>query len=317
MRYYSIEIYNPGFKDGDKPFRRYASQSEQGVINPNALNMEMNIPVNNFSEPTGQGFARVWGVSLQEIAQGNELTGKSIRVYGGMQKGLPLANPAQAGLLFEGTIQNAFGNWIGTNQTLDMILSFLVASETAPANIVLPWRKGMQLADAIKTTLATAFPTYTCDININPNLVLPHDEPGYYQTVAQFAQYIKIVSQNIIGGSYQGVDIIVRQKKFIVYDGTSTTTPKQIAFTDLIGQPTWGQPGGMNLTCVMRADLNVGDFVKLPPGQITTTAAALSQFKNGSVFQGIYQIAGMRHLGNFRQANASAWVSVFDIFLSA
>ena len=99
------------------------------------------------------------------------------------------------------------------------------------------------------------------------------------------AKYLNDVSKSIIGGTYEGVRVAIQENSFVIYDGTTTKTPVQIAFNDLVGQVTWKAPNVVNITTIMRADLHVGDYVKLPPGQITTTAASLSQYRQGSVFR--------------------------------
>jgi hypothetical protein len=141
MRYFAIKLVSPAGKlwvppslggmqlDGGIGGASYSSYTN-GQSLPGAWNVELDIPV--IDAATSQGFAtaRVWGISLAEIAQANNLAGNlsqnqppfNIAVYGGMQKGLPLANPAQAGLLTQGTVYQCFGNWIDTDQTLDFVI---------------------------------------------------------------------------------------------------------------------------------------------------------------------------------------------------
>jgi hypothetical protein len=289
--------------------KQYTSVLPNGKSDPNALLVEMDIPVSAFATPYGSAFVRIWGVSIQDISQASDLNGFNIQVFGGMQKGLPLANPAQSGLLVEGVVQQAFGNWQGVNMTLDIIITTGTGSAKDPKNLVFDWKAGTPMATAIANTLKTAFPTYTQTININPNLVLSNDEPGYCQTAEQFALYVKGISQNIIGGAYPGVDILVKEKAFIVYDGSTQTTPKQLLFTDLIGQPTWTGFNQINVSCVMRADINVGDYVKLPPTVASTTSQSYSQYRSNSVFQGVFFVGAVRHVGNSRQPDGASWIT--------
>lgn len=312
MRYYSIVITDPAAAAGAPPYWKATSQDAQGNFAPSALNVELDLPVSTFATPAGGGHVRVWGIPLSDISQSRSFKDKQIQIYGGMQKGLPLANPAQAGLLAQGVIVQPFGNWVGPNMTLEFIIQADGGTIAMPKNIVHVWRKGTPLAEAIKNTMATAFPGYTAAIAINSNLVLPHDEPGYYQTLTQFAQYVRQVSQTIIGGDYQGVDIVLREKAFSIYDETTITTPKVISFYDLIGQPTWINPGQVQVKCVMRGDLSVGDYVTLPAGPVIDTPQAYSAYRNTTTFQGTYQIDLQRHIGNFRQASADSWVTVID-----
>ena len=309
-RYYQIVISQAA---GDEAVKTYTSFTN-GQTDPNALQIEIDAPVAASANPMGDvgALVRIWGIPLTDIAQASNLNGMAVQVFAGMQKGLPLANPAQSGLIVQGFIFQAFGNWIGTSMTLDLQILPGTGSAASPKNIVLNWKKGQQLADAIKSTLSTAFPGYALNINISPNLVLAADEPSYHETVPQLAQYIKEASKNIVGGVYPGVDILFKQKSILVYDGTSKGNPKQIAFTDLIGQATWLAPGLIQVTCVMRADIGVGDYVKLPPGQVTINQASLSQFRQGSVFQGTFSVSAVRHIGNYRQAAAEAWVTTLE-----
>jgi hypothetical protein len=338
VRYYSIIISDTATTDilvpnlnGKPGFSRVSRLSGLSTYtsligqNPSAFgstfagaqNIEFDIPVAALNTPVGGAYVRVWGISLQEIAQANNLNNLSIKIYGGMAKGLPLANPSQSGLLLEGSIQQAFGNWQDVNMTLDMVINASYGTATQPANIILNWKKGQQFSSAIDSALAIAFPQYKRNININTNLVLTEDaEPGYFQTVSQFAQYVKQKSQSILGADYQGVDILLTQNTFNVYDGSTQTNPKQILFTDLIGQPTWINPGQIHVETVLRADLNVGDYVKLPRTPLITTAGALSQYaqiKQGSAFQGTFMIDYIRHVGNYRQPTGTSWITTFDM----
>lgn len=314
MRYYTIEISD---RKTGQLVRRYSSRLQNGAVDPGALNVELDIPVQGFAEPLSQGgtgaSVRVWGISLEDISQASNLNGKAIKVYGGMQKGLPLANPAQAGLLCQGFIFQCFGNWIGTAMTLDMIILPDTGSEQAPKNLQFNWLAGTELRDAVTTTLRNAFPGYRILVNVRSGLVRGNPEWGEYDTLSQFAHYVQDVSQDIVGGdNYRGVEILLREGQFIVRDGSLRSIPKQIQFFDLIGQPTWVEFPTIQVTMAMRADLFVSDFIQMPPAVTTTTAGSLSQFRNRSVFQGIFQIVHLRHLGNFRQPDGESWITAID-----
>lgn len=314
MRYYDIQVTNP---TTGKLVRQWTS-FVNGQTDMGALDIELDIPVTAFAEPMGDtgGFLRVWGIPLTDIAQASNLNGMAIKVSAGMQKGLPLANPQQSGLIIQGYIFQAFGNWEDTNQTLDMQILSGLGTGAKQQNVVFNWKAGTSLADAISSTLKTAFPGYTVKININANLRSSIDQPGYYSNMVQFSRFIRDITTAIIGGSYQGVEIVLRQKEFNVFDGTTQGTPKQIAFNDLIGQPTWIGPGSKTIqfNCVLRADLVINDYIKMPDGQVTTTAQSLSQFRQGSAFKGTFWIKGIRHVGSFRQPQGQAWISTYNAF---
>lgn len=331
MRYYSIVITNPktgqiqvpsSLKSVGATDATYTS-FVNGKTLRGALNVELDIFVVPYASPAGGSWIRIWGVSLAEIVQSNDLNNFNIAVYGGMQRGLPLANPKQNGLLFAGTIYQAFGNWVGTEQTLELIMvpgpgapgsAGGTGTIDDPKNITHVWKKGTYLKTAIDQTLRTAFPDYTPDIQIDPNLIYTEDDVGFYQTVEQYAQYINGLSKAIIGGTtYNGVDILLQDKKFFVFDGTVSQLPLDIDFKDMIGQPTWIGPGQMQVKLVMRADIKVGNFIKMPQGLVTTTSAAQSsQLDLQSAFKGQFLVNSVRHNGNFRQQDAASWVTVVD-----
>lgn len=332
MRYYRIVITDPtsgnvitppGF-DGLLGGATYTS-FVNGVTLPGAWNVELDIPVIGAATPQGSALARVWGISQTEIGQANNLIGKNVSIFGGMQKGLPLANPAQSGLLVQGFVFQAFGNAIGTDRTLDLVINPGTASSSIPGgfgtlaqpkNIVLNWKAGTTLGDALKQTLSTAFPGFIATININAGIVRANDEVGYFPTLEQLAQYALQTSKDVIKTTdYAGVTIVPGQNSFAITDGSqaSIKQPTAIAFQDLIGQPTWIQAPNISIKTVMRADLSVWDPITLPPTQITNTSqAASSQVNQQSSFQGGFTIVSARHVGNFRQPSADAWVSVYE-----
>lgn len=321
MRYYRILVTDPvsgktvTLASGA---RADWSSTFNGTPDPGALLVEIDIPVTMQATPSGLGQVIVWGVSLTDIGQASDLNGKLISVFGGMSPGLPLAtaayNAGQQGLLAQGTIFQAFGNWVGTDQNLTLVFFADVGSNDNPKNFTLNWPKGQLLATAIAATLTTAFPSYTLNISISNNLVLANDEVGYFATLGQFASYLKIVSLDVVGGTYQGVDIAISDNIFSVYDGTSQTDPVAIVFNDLIGQPTWIDAATIQLNCVMRADLSVGDYITLPKTPVITTSQSQPQARDKSVFQGTFQINLIRHVGNSRDPNASSWISTINAF---
>lgn len=309
MRYYRIEISDA---DG-AAFATYTS-FVNGATDPGALQVELDIVAATYATPVGNSFVRIWGVPITVISQSRDFNGKRIKVYGGMQKGLPLANPAQAGLLVQGDIIQAFGNWIGTDMSLDLIMVPSAGSPSDPRNIVLNWQKGKALSEAIKTTLQTAFPGRTVTVNISSDLVQDRDEAGYWASLSQFAPWLKQKTIGLKGGDYTGADIFITETEVRVYDETSQSAPLEVAFNDLIGQPTWIEPAVIQVSCVMRADISVGDYIKLPKAQVTTTPQSLSQYRDASVFQGTFQVRQVRHVGAFRTPDATAWLTVIDAY---
>jgi hypothetical protein len=237
-----------------------------------------------------------------------------------MQKGLPLAtaDAPQAGLLVQGSVFQAFGNWLGNNQTLDLVIQTAApGSADDPANLSFKWKKGTELGAMIQQTLAQAYPGLKVNLDIQSGLILPADEAGYYQTLSQFANYVKQVSQSIKTGNYPGVDIAIRDDTFNVYDGSGKGNPIQIAFQDLMGQVTWLGAFQVQFNTVMRADISVGDTVTFPPlaaFQTTTSQQSQSQARVKTTFNGAWVVSMVRHVGNSRAADAQSWISTFQAY---
>lgn len=332
MRYYNLIISDPSSGDVWKPdstglsFTKSSGGSSftsyvNGQTLPGALNIEFDFPVYPFATPQGQSFIRVWGIGLPMIGQASNLNAQNFKLYAGMQKGLPLANPAQAGLIAQGTVFQAFGNWQGVNQTLDLIVNPGAAS-SGDQDISFSWNQNTQLSGALQTTLAQAFPDYSANVNIGSNLQLPNTEPGHYDSLAQFADYIQQISLRIgtpiYGVNYLGVQLSIKGSTINVYDGQGSTQPTvtSLAFQDLIGQPTWIKPATVSFATVLRSDISVGDQIKFPQGisspyALTQQAAAAPNAPASSktAFQGTFTVTEVHHNANFRQADAESWVT--------
>jgi len=237
-----------------------------------------------------------------------------------MAAGLPLANPAQQGLIAHGTVVPAFGNWEGTVQTIDLILHApftkgnVPDTPRRPAPIVHNWQKGQPLSQAITQALSTAFPGFTPNINISPNLVASYTDTGFYPTIEAYAGYIRSISQSILGDSnYPGVLIAPQGNSFVVSDDTqSNSSATQINFQDLIGQPTWLGLNTLSVKTVMRGDIKVGRTITLPPTPTVASAQSAPQFRQNSALQGSFLVLNGHHVGRFRQPDAQSWVSIFE-----
>ena len=314
MRYYSVEI------DGGPTYRSHPG----GQIDPGALNVEFDIPVGPGASPVGSGLVRVWGIGLQDIAQAKNLSNKAIKVFGGMKPGLPLATiqAPEAGLLVQGQIYPAFGNWVATDMTLDLvIIPGTTGWEGNPANLVVQHKTGDKLGDVVKKTLSTAYPKLTPSIKVSDSLVLDHDGFGVYQSFEQFADIVRKMSLSIMNaggffqtGTYPGVNMVQAGDSINVYDGTQKSETKTVNFYDLLGQPTWIGVNSIQFKTVMRGDIAIGDTITMPPTIATTTAQSNPQLRDNSQFQGTFQVKQVRHIGNFRQPDGMSWNTTFDAF---
>ncbi|ANI28266.1 hypothetical protein PL78_00225 [Yersinia entomophaga] len=335
MRFYDIQIYD----QKGALFRQYSSL-KNGVFNPGGLMVEFDIQRFGESTPQGQSCITVWGVSPQEMQQAQQnMFGMTVKMFVGMSKGLPLSKPSQKGLVLEGTIWQAFGNWQGTELRLDLIVVAGPTSTTsqlpmAPLNLTMPWGVGQQLSVALTQCFQTLGGSYTHNINVSNRLVLPYSRPMFCGALSQLASDLKNFSKTIIkDSSYSGVEItIVNGKEIRVWDNdyinhsdkTSLKSatyrnghPTQIEFTDLIGQPTWIRFGTITVPCVMRADIQVGDHILMPKkSRAMIQASSFSQFRNDSAFTGEFIVQSVRLVGNSRQPDANSWVTIIEAYPS-
>lgn len=318
MRYYDISI-TP--KDGSSASFAWGSHPG-GVFDPGALNVMFDMPVLPYATPSGGQTIMIEGVSLEAISQAQDFVGSQLTFRGGMQKGLPLANPTQAGVLLHGEIFQSFGNWEGTEMVLNFVILPSRYTQTTKGNLVLNWRAGQPLSEALQSCLSIAYPDMPISINIGSNLVLDNDDPHYAGTLEEMAQHIGDLTDQQFNG--QRVTITIQAGKIMVYDTTQKPPVIEISFTDMIGQPTWIEPQIMQMKTVMRADLQVGSIIRMPqgmqnvPGLITTWPDSLpSSIKYQSAFQNNFLIREVRHIGNFRSPDGADWCSVFNCVANA
>lgn len=314
MRAYDLTITN---EDGSV-FAQYGSHVN-GALDPGALQLEFDVNVAELATPIGAMDVKLWGVSLTTIGQASDFNGKFLRLAAGMKQGLPLANPDQYNEVLFGRIQNAFGNWIDIAQWVEFIVlpgsATINQNDSAGLNIVFSVKAGQPFGPAIQQALKTALPNSpTPKVSVSSDLILPTDEDHVSGSLFEFAKYLKQRTKAIKGGTYSGVDLSWSGNTLSASDNV-TGTPKNtnIAFNDLIGQPTWIGPGQVQVTTALRGDIGWGELVTLPNTPVTTAPSNPLTQLNKSVFQGQFQVSGIRHLGNYRQPSALAWVTVFNL----
>ena len=171
------------------------------------------------------------------------------------------------------------GNWQGTELRTDLIVTAGAVSAVnpaplAPINLTLPWNKGIKLSVALTQCFQNMGGDYRYSISISDRLVNNYDSNMFCGSLSELAAKLKALSRNIIrDDKYSGVEITVvngkRSASSIMILTTISTrirksasyrnqNPIQIAFTDLVGQPTWVQFGTVSIPCVMRSDIQVG-----------------------------------------------------------
>lgn len=299
-----------------------------GKADLGAQTVELDICNYTIDSPVSAGMIKIWGPTKEQISQVSDFNYAPIQVFAGMQNGLPLATAAvasgQQGLIGSGIIIQSFANWQGINQTLDfVIVPSQVGLQSNPANISFNWKKGTPLADAINSVITTAYPSFKApQINISSDLVLGQDMPFVYQTMTQFGQFIRRISQTIKGGTYQGVLIAQNGNQYVVFDDSNPSGQTIVAIQqqDLIGQVTWLGVQKIQFNTVMRADLNLTSVVTLPPiaglTAVTNTNSA-SNLRAKNTFSGTWKITNVRHIGNSRSPDPQSWISTFEAISSS
>jgi hypothetical protein len=305
-----------------------------GLTDPGALNIEMDIPVVSEDIPSGQGYLKIWGISLDMVNNASKLNYKNITIYAGFQKGLPLANaqilasPVRNGIIFKGSIYQAFGNWQGNEQTIEMFLGPQLSPNTKPGQntpMILTCPIGANYGSSIRSALELAGITVD-SLSISPSLstaILP--AIGSHPTLFDFATAIKSASKATLSfvPGYDGIKIIRKQPNSVtslpmvtVTDNTAppTSAPISINFSDMIGQPVWLDFNTLQLKLMMRSDISIGMQVLLPPNYAILTAQSQSQLKNGIAYTGTAYVNAVRYIGNFRQETGDSWITIVDCF---
>lgn len=341
MRYYKITLTTQdgkpisiaSLRGAGLPPGVISSLDPSGRPNMAALNVEFDLnAVAGYM--TNGAHVRIWGLSLIELNQAFKLAGAAIKIEGGMSKGLPLAEPTQAGLLVQSSIFQSFGNWEGTSQTLDLFLAPVAGSLPEPLNIIFNWAKGQQLGEAIKNALISALGSNNkveIVVNVSDQRVGRQTQAaGQYKSFQQFAQFILNMTQKQLSPDDAGVTLASNQDNLIRVFDTSPSTGgkssiKEIRYQDLIGQPVWIAPSQMQAKLVMRGDLSINQTIRFStPINILSSYGAFPSSTQGAIpsatiqnggqltFQGEFNIVTMRHYGNFRSPDPSAWVTVIN-----
>ena len=304
----------------------FSSHTALDRMIPGALNIEFDLPVLTADIPAGNGFLKIWGIDLATLNKASMLNAMNITIAAGMKTGLPLANeqvaayPVRNGIIFQGTIFQAFGNWQGTEQSLDMILTTRLspAPEIKPKSnrpIVFNCQAGQPFQGAISQALSLA--GITSKVNVSP--LLTPAEPVIFQcsNITTFAQAIldqsKLVMKN---PNYLGVKTIKTVYGYDCTDNTVPGAPIGVFFNDLIGQPTWLDYLVVQMKLVLRSDISVGATVLMPPSIMLNKAKIYGVVKNDISFKGTGWVQHVRHIGNFRQQDANSWATVVDSIMN-
>lgn len=202
--------------------------------------------------------------------------------------------------------------------TLEFVVSPSTYSIDTPGNFVLNWRAGTELSTALQNCLSVAYPTLPIVMNIGSGLVLDHDEIHVASTLEGLAIWLlQFTDKHLLNP----VNLYVQAGQVIAIDPSYRPTPKQIAFTDFVGQPTWIAPRTMQAKMIMRGDVQMGDRLLLPqgmqdsPGAIAMTQNAWlpsSRAKTKLTFNGPFQVLAIRHVGNSRSTDGGSWSTIVN-----
>lgn len=316
MRYYDLAV-TPASGGTPKRWTSYPS----GNFDPAALNVLFDIPIATYATPIGMQTITVEGIKLSDISEAQQYAGQTLTLKAGMLGGLPLETPSQAGLITQGFIFQSFGNWIGTDMTLDFVVLPSVNTRSNPGNYTLNWQKGKSLQSALQNTLTglikprggTALPV---SIHISGSYVNNHHVVHTAKTLEGLAAIVHTLTQYDTNGP---VHITIQRGTVFVFDSTYQPAPVQIQFNDLIGQPTWVNVNTMQIKTVLRSDLQIGSIIQMPqgyqnePGFVTVTQSALpSSLRYKSTFTRQFQVIQVRQIGNFRSSDSGEWATLFN-----
>ena len=349
-RFYAIELYAPDSAGGEtqtsfpgqasttippnvsngksltyaqSPSKIWTSHPN-GNYDPGAQNIQFDVLTLQEALGNGTSFLVVIeGVSFQEIQQHNNYYNYGIRLYAGMMPGLPLANGQPTpGLIAQGYVERGIGNWVGEDMTMTLVCRWGIYSAAKPGNIVFQWSPGQTLQQALQSCLSLAYPGFQITFQISDKLVTSHTVTHIASTLSDLTIWLGEYTREILGPSYNGVQIYLTNNGILLIDGTvppQLTT--QLKFTDLVGQPAW--TGGsstaslMDVMTVLRADLQAGQQIKMPivdqslPGLVFETPSYNNAALNYTTsFKGSFTIQSTRQIGNFRGESAADWSSV-------
>ena len=210
MRYYNFTL--EGAPNGG-----WSTQLASGGYDFAAPLLEMDISIGAADQHGTLGTVTIWGISIDTIKQSKNFYNKKFSLSAGMSPGLPLATAqaSQRGQLCSGTIAATYSQWQGVDQNIGFILTgspgspqtpppFNNNNTVPPRNLVLNWRKGAPLGQALQQALQTAFPSFKAVVNVSPKLVAPQDNIHYSETLASFGAAARGLDRLDAEGPFNG-----------------------------------------------------------------------------------------------------------------
>lgn len=330
MRYYRLEITRP---DGS-----YPPDANGDPIHPfdtlqtpgRGLHIEFDALITGLDTANGGTMLTIYGLPITMLTQAVQLVGCNVRLDAGFQTGLPLADPTQAKTIIRGQVLNAFANWLGTHQTLNLVINptpFIMDDGTL-FSVQMDGVEGEKMSDVLLRCLGKAYrERYDIEVGISDWLILPEPWISAYPGIDELATAARSLSKGIIQDKrYLGVQISVQNYKVVAFDGLAAPVNPTVEIQprELLGQPTWIAYNAVSFKCPLRGDLHVGDYVKLPKDIISGNAAILSVNSadtwavgrtgiNEVNFSGEFLIISVRQVGQFLNPDGNnAWVTIYE-----
>ncbi|ECC3814922.1 hypothetical protein O4O00_16580 [Citrobacter sedlakii] len=328
MRYYRLEIINtrtgkPPVDGNGNPIGPFDTTRMLGC----GLHVEFDFEVTGLDVVRTGTMLTIYGLPIDMLKQSVNLQGCLVRMKAGFVKGLPLTNPVQQGEIIYGEIYLAYANWIGTNQTLNLVINPTIrkTDDGKPFTIVGEGKPGEKVGDVVARALKKSFPNKVIECTVSDSLVLPEEWKGTYEDIGSLAMVVKIASISMMRNKkYCGIAISILSDRIRIYDNASVDwgKPKEIKRYELIGQPTWIAPFTISFKCPLRGDIRCGDVVELPQGMLsdvssilmTNTTAPSVISRNSTTFTGKFLVKSVRHIGSYLTADGDAWVTVFEAY---
>ena len=153
MRYYEIQISPSSLSSSSFAPITFSTLTPTKTDNGSALSVDIDIFQTWYHQPAQNGYIKIKGVDFKDLNQSANFNLARIKVSVGMSKGLPYAQPNQAGLIIDGTILQCFGNWLGNEVSLDFVIGAATYNPKVDVNLSFNWAKGSTLQQAVTTTL--------------------------------------------------------------------------------------------------------------------------------------------------------------------
>ncbi len=318
----------PTISSNDHGVVRQWTSFPKGSYDAGALDIVFDLQIAPGNTPTGGTVISIHGVNIEDLYQTQNFHGAELSLYAGMLGGLPLSqDQPKPGLLINGTVFGAFGNWQGTEQTLDLLIVPSTYTPDNPGNIVFSWQPGQSFSNAITQALNIAYPESKVSVFVNPALSTDQYIGAFHATAQGLAHTIKSHTRHALGPNYPGVSIYFNGSQITVTDYSTSTAPTiALKFNDLVGQPTWLEPPTLTINTILRADIQPGNYITLPVGEsqspwnyqpgpgavltMPTTSGAV--FANKLNFSGTFVVTAIRAVGHFRGTDDDAWLTVIQ-----